>query len=560
MATYKSIRYLVPDEVVEHTDSINVLADVDTSTVAPEVGQTLKWTGNSKWKPRDMDSTNQAPTISSPGVATIAESTVTGRAVATILFSDPENDPLTFSITAGNTGNAFTISNTGVITTATALDYETTTSYTLTIDASDLAGNGDTTTQTVNVTNNADPVISNTSTVTLAENSTIGTSISTISATDAEGTTITYAITAGNIADVFIINSSTGEITTKRLLDYEFTTSYNLTITATDASGEVGTATQTVNVTNVTETNPGPTQKAIFAFGEIYNPNGVTNVSNLVSSTGVVATDTTGVGTARYGVAGAGYGGDKAIIGFGVEAINQVNQISKYNLVSNAGVMASDTAIVPTLRWSPGAACYGRDKAIFYGGFSYANYQANYYNTSNRVSNEGVIVAETTGIGTGRTDLAAASFGGDKAIFGFGSTGSYTNVTNLVSNLGVVATDTTGVGTARSGIAAAGYGGDKAIFGFGRDGNTSNKTNLVSNTGVVATDTSVAFVNAKMQLAAAGFGGDKAIFGFGSFSSGLSSVSNVTMLISNTGVCSADVTGVGTSRRRLAAAGYSSTA
>ena len=76
MATYKSIRYLVPDEVVEHTDSIDALADVDTSTVAPEVGQTLKWIGNSKWKPRDIDSTNQAPTISSPGVATIAESIV----------------------------------------------------------------------------------------------------------------------------------------------------------------------------------------------------------------------------------------------------------------------------------------------------------------------------------------------------------------------------------------------------------------------------------------------------------------------------------------------------
>ena len=60
---------------------------------------------------------------------------------------------MTYSITAGNTGNAFTInSSTGAITTAAALDYETTTSYTLTITATDSFGNATTTTQTVNVT------------------------------------------------------------------------------------------------------------------------------------------------------------------------------------------------------------------------------------------------------------------------------------------------------------------------------------------------------------------------------------------------------------------------
>ena len=42
-------------------------------------------------------------------------------------------------------------------------------------------------------------------------------------------------------------------------------------------------------------------------------------------------------------------------------------------------------------------------------------------------------------------------------------------MTNLVSNIGVVATDVTGVGTARDFLAAASYGGDKAIFGYGSD-------------------------------------------------------------------------------------------
>ena len=43
----------------------------------------------------------------------------------------------------------------------------------------------------------------------------------------------------------------------------------------------------------------------------------------------------------------------------------------------------------------------------------------------------------------------------------------FVSITNLVSNIGVVATDTTGVGTGRASLAASGYGGDKAIFGFG---------------------------------------------------------------------------------------------
>ena len=54
MATYKTIKYIVPVEVVEHTDSINALADVDTSTAAPTEGQTIKWNGTN-WVPGDIE-------------------------------------------------------------------------------------------------------------------------------------------------------------------------------------------------------------------------------------------------------------------------------------------------------------------------------------------------------------------------------------------------------------------------------------------------------------------------------------------------------------------------
>ena len=287
------------------------------------------------------------------------------------------------------------------------------------------------------------------------------------------------------------------------------------------------------------------TQKAIFGYG--YNGSPL-SMTNLVSNTGVAATDTTGVGTARTGVAATGYGTDKAIFGYGDDGNS--TSYSTTNLVSNAGVVATDTTGVGTARAYLAAAGYGTDKAIF--AYGYTPSPATGYSISNLVSNTGVVATNTTGVGTARTNLAAAGYGSDKALFGYGYTTVNVSMTNLVSNTGVVATDTTGVGTARYALAAAGYGSDKAIFGYGRTTSNVSMTNLVSNTGVVSTDTT-GVGTARERPAAAGYGSDKAIFGYGS-SGGRVSMTNK---VSNTGVVSTDTTGVGTAREQPAAAGYS---
>jgi hypothetical protein len=79
------------------------------------------------------------------------------------------------------------------------------------------------------------------------------------------------------------------------------------------------------------------------------------SLTNLVSITGVVATDTTGVGTARFVIAAAGYSSDKAIFGYGQAS----GRTSITNLVSNTGVVATDTTGVGTARDSLAAASYG---------------------------------------------------------------------------------------------------------------------------------------------------------------------------------------------------------
>jgi len=141
-----------------------------------------------------------------------------------------------------------------------------------------------------------------------------------------------------------------------------------------------------------------PNDNGIFAYGEAGT---ATNVSNLVSNTGVMATDVTGVGTARYACEGTEFT-DKGIFGFGSTG----SDVSMTNLVSNTGVVGSDV----------------------------------------------------TGVGTARHALSACEYGQDKGIFGFGHNGSSTlSMTNLVSNTGVVATDVTGVGTARSSPGSCSY-------------------------------------------------------------------------------------------------------
>jgi hypothetical protein len=283
----------------------------------------------------------------------------------------------------------------------------------------------------------------------------------------------------------------------------------------------------------------------------------------LVSSTGVVATDTTGAGTARKGLAGSGYGGDKAIFGFG-ETDSGKNNVT--NLVSNTGVVSTDQTGVGTARTKLSAAGFGGDKAIF----GFGDIGSSSANATNLVSNAGVVSTDQTGVGTARFSLAAASYGEDKALFGFGyglvgGNNESINVTNLVSNTGVVSSDTTGVGSARDGLAAASYGSTgQAIFGYGLTSNPatySSITNLVSNTGVVATDTT-GVGTGRYKLAATNYGGDKAIFGFGAKQSeyGGDEGVSITNLVSNTGVVASDTTGVGTARYSLAGAGYSSTA
>ncbi|MBC6411137.1 MAG: cadherin repeat domain-containing protein, partial [Ekhidna sp.] len=94
---------------------------------------------------------NTAPAMAAQ-TFTVKEDAAKGTVVGTVIAADEEKNDLTFSITSGNTGDAFAIAEgTGAITVAGSLDFETSPTYTLKVSVSDgeLSSNADI---TVNVT------------------------------------------------------------------------------------------------------------------------------------------------------------------------------------------------------------------------------------------------------------------------------------------------------------------------------------------------------------------------------------------------------------------------
>ena len=288
-----------------------------------------------------------------------------------------------------------------------------------------------------------------------------------------------------------------------------------------------------------------PTQRGIFVYGMA---GGSFYGSNLVNSSGVVASDVTAVGSTRQSASGATYGLDKGIIYGGQNSSDTLIGVS--NLITNSGVVGTDVTAVGA-RQKQGGAGYGTDKAIF----AFGVIGSGQTNNKNLVSNVGVVATDTSGAGTVRILPSAVGYGSSgQAVMAFGEGSSNTAVSNLISNTGVIASDTTGVGTVRHHGWGTMYGGDKGVMAYGNPDGAANTnvSNKISNLGVVASDTSGVGTGRK-GICAVNYGGDKGVFAFGDTGSFV----NTRNLVNNVGVIASDASGVGTARFNLASAGYS---
>jgi hypothetical protein len=153
---------------------LNVAAD-GTLSGTPAIGDA----GDNLWTVRVTDNggltadaileiavTANAAPVANDAALPVSEDSPIGMIVGTVLATDPDaGDTLSFAITGGNTSGAFAINaGTGVITTVSDLDFETTPSFALTVTVTDDGSpqESDTAVVTINVDDvNEAPVLAN---------------------------------------------------------------------------------------------------------------------------------------------------------------------------------------------------------------------------------------------------------------------------------------------------------------------------------------------------------------------------------------------------------------
>ena len=213
---------------------------------------------------------NSAP-VFTDGTSTtrsIAENSAPGTNIGTpVAATDADNDTLTYTLGGTNAASFEIVRTSGQLRIRrTTLDYETKSSYSVTVNVSDGNGGSDSIAVTINVTdveetpaNSAATFTEGTSTTrTVAENTALGTHVgSAVAATVAHNYSLTYTL-AGADAAAFTISSTTGQLRTNAAIDYEVKNSYTVTVSVSDSNGGSDSITVTINVTDVAESPIAP--------------------------------------------------------------------------------------------------------------------------------------------------------------------------------------------------------------------------------------------------------------------------------------------------------------
>ena len=217
----------------------------------------------------------------------------------TISFQFSSGDSITFLLSGPGSADFSIHPVSGIVSSSQALNYESISSYLLTITASDSNGGIAQTTLNVTIVNQNDDAafVSAPFSAEVDENLVSGSTVLKVTATDQDASdSLSYSI-AGTNSGHFAV-SSLGLITTTQVLDYESVSSYSLNISVSDGSTSV---TEALSVT-VKDTNDSP------AFNSA--PYTVTVPENNVSATvyTLSATDTDSSDTLEYFLSGVGSG------------------------------------------------------------------------------------------------------------------------------------------------------------------------------------------------------------------------------------------------------------
>ena len=228
-------------------------------------------------------------TIISDATATVPENTPAGTVIIDVNTNDTPDNTVVYTL-SGPDALLFNINPaTGEITFVNSPDFELPLDsdgdnvYQLTVTATGNFIPPQIATQDLTITvtgvNEFGPVFVDASpTFTIPENSPAGTSVGTVTATDADqpASSLTYSIVAGNSSGAFTINPTTGEITVAQSspLDFEQTQQFTLTVRVTDNGSPAAQTADAIVEINLTDAQEGPTVT-------IPNPQGTYNLGRV---------------------------------------------------------------------------------------------------------------------------------------------------------------------------------------------------------------------------------------------------------------------------------------
>src|SRR5476651_2656196 len=225
----------IPNYQLKPSYSINVIASDGTLSSTQAVSVAV---------------TDVAPTNTTSATATVVEGTSIATPVFTATATDVTGTTLTYSL-SGTDASLFNINSaTGAVTLKSVADYQTKTSYSISVTASDGTL---TSTQAVTVAvTDVAPTITSSASATVVEGTSIATPVFTATATDVVGSAVTYSL-SGTDATLFNINSSTGVVTLKAIPDYQTKPSYSINVVASDGTLS-STQAVTVSVSDIAPT------------------------------------------------------------------------------------------------------------------------------------------------------------------------------------------------------------------------------------------------------------------------------------------------------------------
>ena len=199
---------------------------------------------------------NNAPTFTDGATAIriVAENSPADTDVGTpVAAEDADDDTLDYSLNGTDAASFDIDDSSGQIKTKVPLDFETKSTYSVSVSVTDSNGGSDSIDVTINISNvNDAPVFTEepSTTRSIAENTAANQNIGTpVAATDQDDASLTYSLGGTDTAS-FDIDTSSGQIKTKDALDFETKPTYSVSVSVTDNRGGSDSIDVTINLSN----------------------------------------------------------------------------------------------------------------------------------------------------------------------------------------------------------------------------------------------------------------------------------------------------------------------